>query len=316
MPVLVTGAGGFLGTAVVRALLDRGADVRALVGPPGCGLSSPAPRTAYGDIEDTALVGELVDGVACVVHLAGPPSVAHSFSAPAHHLRVHGAGTAAVLERCAAAGVPHLVYVSSAEVYGAAGSEPVAEDHPRAPRSPYGIAKLAAELLLERCAAERGVRASILRPFSLYGADVAPRSLLGTILDAALRGEPPTLADLRPVRDYCFVADAARAVAACIVRAGPPLRAYNVASGRGVSVAALARAVLRAAGRPDLELRTAEADRPGGALTLSLIGDPARARDELGFTADTTLEAGLILTLRARAARPDPTEARWQIESS
>ena len=303
-PVLVTGAGGFLGSVVVRRLLALGADVRALAGPAGAELT-PVPAgvpAERGDIEDAGLLDRLLAGVACVHHLAGPPSVAESFAEPARFLRVHAAGTAALIARCAAAGVPRIVYVSSAEVYGAA-SGTVNEEHPRAPRSPYGIAKLAAELLLETHAAAGGAQVSILRPFSLYGPGASPRSLLGRLLDG-LDADELRVADLRPVRDYCFVADAVEAIIACSLREGPAARAYNVASGRGVSVAELARALLRVAGRGDLPLREERAaDRPAGALTLELVGDPTRAREELGVAATTSLDVGLALTLEARAGR-------------
>jgi len=302
-PALVTGAGGFLGAAVVRRLVALGARVRAWLGPEAAaGLARPPAGVAigHGDIADRAALDRMLDGVACVYHLAGPPSAAASFAAPAEHLRVHAHGTAALLERCVARGVPRLVYVSSAEVYAAApqlGPElgQIGEDHPRAPRSPYGIAKLAAEQILEACAPPQ-LTATIVRPFSVYGPGGSPASLIGTLIAAARRGEAPALADLRPVRDYVFVDD----VADGIVRAGGRdggVRAYNLATGRGISV----RDVLRAAGRADLELRPRAADRPAAALTLALTGDPARARAELGFTAGTALHDGLRRTLATEA---------------
>jgi len=302
-PVLVTGAGGFLGAAVVHRLVALGANVRAWLGPapaPELTLPPPGMSIAYGDLAAGALgaVDRELDGVGCVYHLAGPPSAGASFAAPAAYLRIHAGGTAALLERCIAHRVPRLVYVSSAEVYAPAAA-PVREDHARAPRSPYGIAKLAAELCLEACAPTGGVAATIVRPFSVYGPGGSPASLIATVIAAALRGEPPALADLRPVRDYCFVNDVADGIVRAGARTGDTLRAYNLASGRGASVLDVARAVLRAAGRGDLSIRERAADRPTGALTLALIGDAARARDELGFDPATTLDAGLRSTLEA-----------------
>ncbi|HET7501317.1 MAG TPA: NAD-dependent epimerase/dehydratase family protein [Kofleriaceae bacterium] len=308
-PTLVTGAGGFVGAAVVRRLVALGARVRAWLGPaPAPGLQPPPAGVAvgYGDITDVAAIDRQLDGVACVYHLAGPPGAASSFAAPAAYLQVHATGTAAVLERCLARGIPRLVHVSSAEVYAPASAPagaPVDEDHPRAPRSPYGIAKLAAELCLETCApAGAGLVATIVRPFSIYGPGASPASLIGTLIAAVLRGESPALADLRPVRDYCFVDDAAEGIVRAGCRDGAGPRAYNLASGSGASVRAVAHAVLRAAGRTDLSIGERAADRPPGALTLALVGDPARARDELGFRAAIALDEGLRRTLDA--ARP------------
>lgn len=299
-PVLVTGAGGFLGAAVVRRLAALGARVRAWLGPaPASELQMPPSGVAwaYGDIADPTAIDHAFDDAACVFHLAGPPSAAASFAAPAEYLRIHAGGTATVLQRCRARGVARLVYVSSAEVYGPAAGV-VNEDHARAPRSPYGIAKLAAEQILETCAPDSRVCATIVRPFSVYGPGSSPAGLIPTIMAAVRRGESPALADLRPIRDYCFVDDAAEAIVRAACRDGE-VRAYNVASGRGTSVRDVAAAVLHAAERSDLEIRERTADRPASALTLSLIGDTARAAAELEFTARIALDDGLRRTWRS-----------------
>jgi UDP-glucose 4-epimerase len=300
-PVLVTGAGGFLGAALVRRLIELEASVRALVGPaPASDLHAPPPGVAvsYGDVTERRALDGLFDGVACVYHLAGPPSVVGSFIEPARTQHVHAGGTALVLERCVAARVARMVYVSSAEVYRAA-PWLVAEDHFRAPCSPYGAAKLAAEIVLESCAALGGVQATILRPFSVYGPGASPRSLIATLVAAAVRGDPLRVADPSPVRDYCFVSDAVEAIVRAGGRDGQATRAYNVASGRGVSVDQVARAVRRVAGRGDLDVVVGAPDRPAGAMVHALVGDPARAQAELGFRAEIDLDAGLDRTLRA-----------------
>jgi len=112
-----------------------------------------------------------------------------------------------------------LIYVSSAEVYGRPLRSPVGEDHPLSARSPYGAAKIGAEKLIEAFVHAFGLRAVILRPFSIYGPGASSESLIPRIIDLARKGLPVLLRDLRPVRDYCFVTDLAEATAsACSSR--------------------------------------------------------------------------------------------------
>ncbi len=303
-PTLVTGAGGFIGSAVTRLLSSRGVPVRALLGPPGAEVVQPPAgiATVLGEIDDLPAVRSFLEGSETVVHLAGPPSVAASFREPIEYTRIHVVGTATVLEACRGSGVRRLVYVSSAELYGRPEHNPVGEDERPRPRSPYGVAKLAAEALVHALAPDLGIEAVVLRPFSVYGPGSPSRSLVGTLVDQALRGEAVVLSDLRPVRDYCYVDDVAQAVVRACSRAIPrPVSVYNVGSGTGTSVAELARLALDAVGR-DLPIRSGDPDRPSGSDIPSLVADVGRIERELGWQAETSLPDGLARTARSLRA--------------
>lgn len=296
----ITGAGGFIGTALLALLAGRNVTLRALMGPHGA-MVSPAPpgvHTIRGEIDDRRVLDELLDGMRTVIHLAGPPSVADSFRAPAEYARVHVVGTAALLDACRAAGVSRVVLLSSAEVYGQPDRVPVDEDQPLRARSPYGAAKIAAEKFVEAHARSCSCRAVILRLFSAYGPGQPAAALLSAIIGQGLRGGPVRLGDLAPVRDYCFVADAAEALhRACTVPLSEPVRVFNVGSGTGVAVAGLARLVLDLLGS-DAEISTGwTRDRPGGADIRELVADPRRTVRDMGWRSRTPLPDGLEQTI-------------------
>jgi nucleoside-diphosphate-sugar epimerase len=297
--ITVTGAGGFLGPVAVDALARKGARVQAIIGPPHEAARTPAGAAyvAQADISDSTALEKLVAGADAVVHLAGPASVAASFQDPARYVRIHGEGTAALLQACRAMEVRKLVYVSSAEVYGRPLSSPVGEEHPLSARSPYGAAKICAEKLIEAHVHAFGLRAVILRPFSIYGPGASAESLIPRIIGMARSGLPVVLRDLRPVRDYCFVTDLAEAIAsACSVQQGE-LDIFNIGTMQGTNVERVASLILDAFGMTGPIRESGDRDRPGKSEILELIADNRRAREILGWRPAVPLEEGLRMTL-------------------
>jgi nucleoside-diphosphate-sugar epimerase len=294
--IFVTGAGGFIGPALVQTLLERGASVRALVGPSlqaARVLDASRLQNAAGDITEQALLTELARGSEVAVHLAGPASVARSFEQPAEYARVHVQGTLAALEACRKARVARFVYVSSAEVYGRPEATHAAEHHAVAPRSPYAAAKASAELFVRMVAQTHGLDAIILRPFSVYGPGAAADALIPSIVSQARAGREVVLHDLRPVRDYCHVGDLADVLARCCNAALEGVHTINIGTGRGLSVAEVARHILEALGRR-LEVREDPVRRrPADSELHALVADTTRARELLNFSAATRFEDGI-----------------------
>ena len=293
MQICVTGAGGFLGTGVVRALQAAQMTVRGHAGPPG----APGPAEWLRcRIDDVEVVRRWLSPCDVVVHLAGPPWVGRSFADPVGWARAHTVGTAAVIE-AAREGGASLVYVSSAEVYEPPTSaRPISETASTDPRSPYGAVKLGAEALVRSMASE--VPAVILRPFCVYGPQGHSDSVTGRILSQVTRGATRIqIADARPVRDFLFVDDFAAAVRAAIDRVAPDAPILNLASGVGTPIGTLARIALQAA---DREGSVEEVGPRRPSEPSWRVGDPSRAERELGWTADTPLETGLRTMLRDR----------------
>lgn len=315
--MLVTGAGGLVGTATCRRLVAAGVMVRALVGPPGRpGLPAlpalPETESRWADVTDLAECRRAVVDAGAVVHLAGPPSVAASFRSPVEYARSHVVGTATLLEACRDTGVRRMVYISSAEIYGCPQRSPVSEEAPAAPRSPYAAAKLGAEAMVTTLAPALGLPAAVLRPFSVYGAGSPPTSLVGRLVRQVLAEPEVHLGDLRPVRDYLYVDDLADAVVRALTAPLPAaVRAYNAGSGVGTSVGELAAAALAAARRRAPVRQAPGHDRAAGVDIPELVADTARASAELGWAATTPLDIGLravceahLTAGRATAASP------------
>lgn len=298
--VLVTGAGGFIGSRVVKALLNGGAGVRALIGPvrgSGQVLDSPSLENVTADISDAAAVEQITRGVHIVIHMAGPPSVADSFDHPTAFAKTHVAGTATILDCCRKAGICRFVYISSAEVYGRPRSAVVTENHPIAPRSPYAAAKAGAEHFVRAFAMNFGMPSLILRPFSVYGAGAPSCGVVRTILRMAQFEDMVVLRDLTPVRDYCFVDDVAEAIVRSCTVLMDDIATINIGSGIGISVGELAQTVLGVLGRSIPIREEGKIDRPSNAEIYSLVADRTLAAELLGWQPNTDLETGIRRSL-------------------
>jgi UDP-glucose 4-epimerase len=288
---LVTGAFGFVGTAVVRRLAAAGHSVVALTQRP---QGAPVPPTAaaevvHGDVRSFGLMARLAETVDGVCHLAGLTQVRESFSRPGEYFSVNAAGTGVIVSAllCAAAQgrLVRLVQASTAAVYGHAPDSVIAESFPTAPVSPYGASKLAAEGMALSAAASGGVGVTVLRAFNVAGAvegrgdtDLSraiPKAL------AVARGLAPVFevnGDGAAVRDYVHVDDVARAFVLALERTSAGRGAvYNVGA-TAASVASVIEAVSRASGAmlPVKHL-------PPKQEVATVLADTARIRAELSW---------------------------------
>jgi UDP-glucose 4-epimerase len=293
MRVLVTGAAGFVGRAVVERLATRGHEVVALVRRPVQGVPLAAARTLVADLLDGERLGTAVaearpEGVC---HLAALTRVRESFLEPLRYFAVNVHGTVGLLEALrgvadGGVGAPRLVFASTASVYGPHARQPIAEDQPPAPTNPYGASKLAADQVIGYHAATGAIGAVSLRCFNVAGALGSARDRDQTRLIpaalAAAAGETPALAvngDGTVVREYVHVADLAEAYVLALEAAEPGThRILNAGSGTGTSVNEVIAAVEEVTGRPvPIERRPAQ-DEPH-----VLMADSTRIRAELSW---------------------------------
>jgi UDP-glucose 4-epimerase len=301
---LVTGAAGYIGAHVVRAMLAAGEDLVAL-DDLSTGVADRLPVEAgltVRGVADPDLADLLADlGVTGVVHLAAKKSVPESVADPLRYYAENVGGTTALLAAAVRARVGTVVYSSSAAVYGETGTEPVTEDHPTVPTNPYGETKLAAEWAVRRAAEAHGLRWCALRYFNVAGAadaslaDRGVTNLLPLVHRAQETGEPLQVfgddydtPDGTCVRDYVHVDDLADAhvAAARSLAAGDSPGVLNVGRNAGVSVLEMVEAVERVTGRP--VPRVVAPRRPGDPARV--VADASRIGERLGWRARRGLD--------------------------
>jgi UDP-glucuronate 4-epimerase len=314
---LVTGAAGFIGSHLAAGLLRQGwhvtgLDMRYAASDPVAAdnlaelASHRRFRLARADIAsaDLALV---LEGVQVAFHLAGLPGVRRSWGEQfPGYLTANVLGTQRVLEACAAAEVPRLVFASSSSVYGTGSGAPSRETDPLLPLSPYGVSKLAAERLCLAYANRPSAVTSVvaLRYFTVYGPRQRPDMAFSRIMRAALSGRAvPLYGSGAQRRDFTHVTDA---VTATIAAASVEARAevINVASGRSVPLSQALRTIAALAGTEVAALRRAA--QPGDADTTA--ADLAKARDRLGYQPQVDLAEGLRSQWEWLAAQERPAQ--------
>jgi UDP-glucose 4-epimerase len=302
MKVLVTGGAGFIGSNLVRALLERGDDVRVLdnfsTGNRG-NLGGVDVEIVEGELRSYERVHAATRGAEVVYHLGALGSVPRSVQDPLTSNAVNVEGTLNVLLAARDEGVRRVVYSSSSSVYGNSGELPRTEAMPTDPISPYGVAKLAAErYCVSFSRVYHGFETVVLRYFNVFGERQSPFSQYAAVVPlfvtAIADGRPVTIyGDGEQSRDFTYVGNVVDAT----IRAGAAADAsgaiFNIAAGAPGSVNLLADTIGRILDRP-VEKQHAE-PRPGD--VRDSWADVSAAERVLGYRPSIGLEDGLRLTI-------------------
>jgi UDP-glucose 4-epimerase len=285
MRVLVTGASGFVGYTVATLLSQRGHQVAGLTRSATSTLPDGVQR-AHGDLSPEGLLAAL-DGVDGVCHLAARTRVRESRADPLGYWQTNVGGTLALLHAMNATGTRRLVLASTCGVYGDQTSQPINENAPTAPTSPYGISKLAADNAAMDLASTGAIGAISLRAFNIAGAlpghpDLDETRLIPRMM-AVQRGTASELVvngNGDAIRDFVHVADMAEAFALALDACEPgTARAYNIGSGRPTHVRDVISTVEQVTGRP-----VARQHVPPAAEPLELLADSKAIQTDLGWS--------------------------------
>jgi NAD dependent epimerase/dehydratase len=307
--VLVTGAGGFIGSHLVERLVAAGAQVRAMVrynGRSDLGMLAEVAadvrdsvEIVHSDITDPFAVRRTVAGCDTVFHLAALIAIPYSYVAPASYVATNVSGTLNVLEAVRDLQVPRMVHTSTSETYGTARYTPIDEDHPLQPQSPYSASKIGADCLAESFYRSFGTPVATIRPFNTYGPRQSARAVIPTIAAQLVAGRTKiSLGDLRPVRDLTYVEDTVRGFLAVAGSEACLGTVTNVGNGAGITIGALARVIAEVAGRADVEIvEDAARLRPPNSEVFELVADASRARQRCGWEPRVSLRTGLARVL-------------------
>ena len=306
--VLVTGAGGFIGSHLTEALVELGADVTAMIHYNSRNdwgnleylpqQTRDALHVVAGNIEDSHFVTQLVKEQQVIFHLAALIAIPFSYIAALSYVRTNVEGTLNVLEAARLYGAERVVHTSTSETYGTAIYTPIDENHPLQGQSPYSASKIGADKLAESYFLSFNLPVVTVRPFNTFGPRQSARAVIPTIITQALTRPEVRLGALDPVRDLNFVKDTAEG----FIKVAQSDRAIgnviNIGSGRGITVGDLANTILAQMGVKKPLVLDNQRLRPEKSEVYTLICDNRKALETCGWAPAYSLEDGLGETIR------------------
>lgn len=304
--VLVTGAGGFIGSHLVERLLAEGATVRAFVrynsrGDPGLLRFLTTQELSHleiiaGDLQDEHAIRKAVEGIQVIFHLGAMVSIPYSYRHPVEVAKTNMIGTLNILTASREFEVERIIHTSSSEVYGTAIQIPISESHPLQGQSPYSASKIGADKLVESffCAFELPV--VTVRPFNTYGPRQSARAVIPAIITQALTQKAILLGNQNTIRDFTFVNDTVAGLLKAAEVPGITGEVINLGTGQEIKIGELAQKIIRKTGRSVKVKVDPVRLRPERSEVMRLLSNNTLARKTLGWEPTVSLDDGLDQT--------------------
>jgi len=304
--VLVTGAGGFIGSHLTEKLSSRGYDVKAFVhynsrnswGWLDSSACKPRIEVISGDIRDADIVRYAMRDVDIVFHLAALIGIPYSYHSPEAYVDTNIKGTLNILQAARDFGVKKTVLTSTSETYGTAQFVPITESHPINPQSPYAASKSAADFLGISFHRSFDLPVAIVRPFNTFGPRQSARAVIPTIITQILAGgKMIKLGALHPTRDLTYVEDTVEG----FIKAGESKNSIgeviNLGTKSEISIRDLVYLIARVMGRNVTIQDDAARKRPAKSEVNRLLADNSKAKKLLKWVPGYRLEEGLKKTV-------------------
>jgi len=305
--VLVTGAGGFIGSHLIERLIDLGADVKGFArynSRNDWGLLEIIPsqkldslQIISGDLQDYDAVFSAVRDVDVIFHLGSLISIPYSYIRPRDTIENNILSTLNILTAARDLGVEKVVHTSSSEVYGTALYVPIDEKHPLQGQSPYSASKIGADKIAESFYCSFDLPVATIRPFNTYGPRQSARAIIPTIITQAIEQEKIKLGSLFPTRDYTFVKDTVNGFISTAESKSSIGEVINIGSNFEISMGDLAQRISSLLNK-DIEItQDSSRVRPLKSEVKRLWCDNAKAKRLLGWEPQVSLDEGLKETI-------------------
>ena len=306
--VLVTGAGGFIGSHLTEELVKQGEEVRAFIrynSRDEKGLLEDLPKEIQsqvqvvpGDLKDPDGVKKAIKGCTVIFHLGALIAIPYSYVHPFDFLQTNVIGTAHLLTACLEeSGIEKIIHTSTSEVYGTAQYTPIDEKHPLQAQSPYAASKIGADKLAESYHLSFGLPIATVRPFNTFGPRQSLRAIIPTIVSQAIHDKKIRLGNTKPRRDFLFVKDTVRGfiqVGKCPEAVG---KAVNIGTGTDISIEELVKKILDLMGKQgEVEVED-QRIRPEKSEVMRLLSDTRLAQKLFRWAPQYSLEDGLRETV-------------------
>ncbi len=305
--VLITGAGGFIGSHLAEQLPELGATVKAFVrynSRNDWGMLELLPReklnqieVIMGDLKDADAVQHAAKDIDIIFHLGSLIAIPYSYIHPRETIETNVLGALNVLMAAKENSIEKVIHTSTSEVYGTAKYVPIDENHPLQGQSPYSASKIGADKIAESFYRSFDLPVAIIRPFNTFGPGQSARAVIPTIITQALTKEKIFLGSLHPTRDYTYVQDVVEAFINVAESPKSVGEVINIGSNFEISIEDLANKIISLIGKNTEIVTDPARARPQDSEVERLWCDNTKAKNLLGWEPKTSLDKGLEKTI-------------------